>query len=273
MNQELEQVQPEYRNAWKQYPLRTSMKFILSHLRLMHPNFTNVVIFDKKRNFLIYADLKTSLGLGLYRYGHWDSDLDILQNQLRPGDIFIDGGANVGLFSLTAAAAVTKTGKVYAFEPADSTYKKLKLNCLLNNFNWIFIEKKAIANFNGQTDFTIFDGNSTGVSSFAPESVIGGKTQSVETIQLDDAIPHTDWPRIKLIKLDLEGAEVKALKGMSQILKEFHPDLLIEVENAHLLRQNSSAEELFLILKSYGYQQKKTSKHSPNYYFSYQEST
>src|SRR5437667_5171160 len=66
----------------------------------------------------IVADLATAVGLGLYRYGYFDPDIEIVKRLLRPGDTFVAGGGeNVGLFALAAASRVGPGGCVIAFEP------------------------------------------------------------------------------------------------------------------------------------------------------------
>ena len=91
-------------------------------MRRRLPGLARVAVpYDSGRSRII-ADLRTALGLGLYRYGGVTApELALLRDRLGPGDTFVDGGANVGLFTLVAAARVGPAGRVISFEPAEHT--------------------------------------------------------------------------------------------------------------------------------------------------------
>ncbi len=267
--------------AWSQYPLRTAFRVFGTYVRRLHPALSlPVVPFDGGRSRVV-AELRTSLGLGIYRYGYDDADLHMLGRVLAPGDSFVDGGANVGLFSLVAAARVGETGRVLAFEPAVSTRERLRRNLAVNAYDWIEVREEALGERKGRSPFIEFSGNHSGVSSLVPESSTGGISCEVKVCSLDEVIEPEARARLRLIKLDLEGAEMKALHGCRELLASAAPDLLIEIERAHLARQGSSPEELWAFLESYGYEAYRVHAEklepartvdsrsaSPNFYFS-----
>lgn len=223
------------------------------------------VAFDSGRSKIV-ADLSTPLGLGLYRYpGYWDSDLDVL-DELRAGDVFVDCGANIGLFTLVAADRVSDPGLVIAFEPAPSTRVALLRNIARSGHRNVTVLPHALSDAPGEVPFVVM-GDSGGLSSFAPAAPLLGYQLQVPVTTLDIGIPAEAWGRIRLIKVDIEGAEVQALRGATRVLTEERPLLLIEVEDSHLRRQGSSAAELFALLTGAGYVGVPTPGPGPNYLF------
>jgi FkbM family methyltransferase len=200
----------------------------------------------------LVADLDTPLGTDAYRFRDWrrlEPTLSELARFLGPGKTFIDGGANIGLFTIVAAALVGRTGRVIAFEPAIEANRLLHGNVALNSFDWVDIHQAALADRSGVRDFVDL-GRASGFSSFAPANANGGKVIVVPTVTLDGFVEHTD--SVGLVKLDLEGAEVEALRGGRTLLERGVP-FLVEVEDAHLRRQGSSADALRGLFARYQY--------------------
>jgi FkbM family methyltransferase len=211
------------------------------------------VAFDGGRSRIV-ADLRTCLGLRLFRYGVQDPELDLVRLLLRPGDVFVDAGANVGLFSLVAAASVGPGGRVVACEPAPRMRAMLEHNALLNGFGWVEAHGVALAEQPGSAEMVIFEGAGSGLSSFSPAAPEGGRRRIVPVTTLDDLVPAHEAPRVSAVKIDVEGAEVRVLQGAAHLLDRCAPDLLIEIDEAHLARQGASAAELRAMLEGIGYE-------------------
>jgi FkbM family methyltransferase len=211
-----------------------------------------VVPFDGGRSS-IYADLHTPRGLTLYRYGHREADLDLVGRLLAPGDLFVDGGANVGLFTLVAAERVGPTGKVIAFEPGRTVRLRLLDNVVLNRLAQVEVIPFALSSGPGQAAFRVFEIGGSALNHLTPIDGEGGSLETVALTTLDAMlIPH-DRARLALIKLDLEGAEHQALLGAGSVLRERRPDLLLEIEPAHLQRMGTSADAIAALLSKHGY--------------------
>jgi FkbM family methyltransferase len=239
--------------AWRAAPLRTSFRVFKSLIRRRVKSLSRVpVAYDGDRS-LIYADLGTPLGLQLYRYGHHDPDIELVSRLLSPGDVFVDGGANVGLFTLVAAARVGPLGKVLAFEPGHVVRLRLLENVTLNGFQQVVVMPFALSSQSGEASFRAFDIAGAGLNHLAPAGDEGGDVETVALTTLDAAITPLDRKRLSLIKLDLEGAEHAALLGASSILRESQPDILLEVEPAHLGRMGSTADQVAALLRQHHY--------------------
>ncbi len=199
----------------------------------------------------VRADLRTPLGLELYRYGYRDAESETLVRLLRPGDTFVDGGANVGIMALLGATTVGPAGRVVACEPSPGTMEMLQANADQNSFDGLELHRLALADRAGKARFVVFEEGS-GLASFAPEA--DGGTEVETTISTLDELTSPFRERVAVVKLDIEGAEVKAIRGARSLVAEAQPVFLIEVEPGHLARQGSSPEDLARELSPHGYE-------------------
>jgi hypothetical protein len=114
----------------------------------------------------------------------------------------------------------------------------------------IELHQVALSDSDGTARFTVFEQGS-GVASFAPQSA-GGREIEV-TVATLDSLTSRFGERVALVKLDIEGAEAKALRGASTLIARSAPLFLIEVEPDHLARQGSSIDDLMDVLQPHGY--------------------
>src|SRR5712691_4956182 len=140
-----------------------------------------------------------------------------LRELLRQGDVFVDGGAHVGLYTLLAAKRVGPAGRVIAFEPHPLNAQLLRLNVARSEFrSRVVVEEAALTAHTGTALFHWSPSLTTHgrfLSSPAPDSRIS----SVRTLDLDCYVSR-EVGQVDLIKLDLEGGEVQALQGMRSSL-------------------------------------------------------
>ncbi|HLK88457.1 MAG TPA: FkbM family methyltransferase [Polyangia bacterium] len=176
-----------------------------------------------------------------------------MKKLLSPGDVFVDGGANIGLFTLAAAAQVGATGKVVSFEPAREVRMRLTQNVALNRLSQVQIVPFALSSGPGEAAFRSFEIAGAGLNHLAPSEGESGTVESVTLTTLDAVLGPTDRRRLALVKLDLEGAEHAALLGAAEILQQVRPHLIIEIEDEHLRRLGSSAAQVLALLEGLGY--------------------
>jgi len=170
---------------------------------------------------------------------------------IKRGDIVLDVGANVGFFSLLSSSLVGEHGKVYAFEPIPSVRDKLIANIKINKFNNIEVIPKAASDQAGATK--IYEGpeGHKGISSLRPLDS-ASQCITIETVPLDNMADV--FGRVGLIKIDVEGAELLALKGMSKIISRDHPNLIIEFTDSYLKSFGHSTRQMADWLTQKGYQ-------------------
>lgn len=153
-----------------------------------------------------------------------------LRKYLRQGDTCIDVGGHVGYLTLLMARTVGPKGKVVTFEPMPETYQVLKENVSLNGLKNVKLEQAAV----GESETIgslIFEANQqlTWTPSATAYGVRGkSKSLSVPVTSLDHYVGNTGLhPR--LIKVDVEGAELDVLRGARRVLREDGPTVLVEV--------------------------------------------
>jgi FkbM family methyltransferase len=166
----------------------------------------------------------------VFFFGVFDArGIRFLEGVLRPGDVFLDIGANIGCYSLAAAAKVGLEGKVIAFEPVAHVFKNLQFNFELNRLNQAKAEKLAIYDREGSVTMHVAGRENLGMSSMLRHDAENGQTEEVITSTLDGYLAENGIEGVDLIKLDIEGAELAALKGMCNTLTNLRPVLIIEI--------------------------------------------
>lgn len=164
----------------------------------------------------------------------------VLRSLLKPGDAFVDVGANIGYFTLLAASLVGPSGSVIAFEPNPNNCDLLRRSLAQNNSTNVRLHQNAVAESPQRILLTDGGADSNGRILRADEMAgREGYLASVDAVTLDDALQHT--PRIDVIKMDIEGAEPRAWLGMQQVLRAHRPVLITEY-SPHLIQKTSACE-------------------------------
>jgi len=158
----------------------------------------------------------------------------LIDHLLKPGDIAVDIGANVGLHMVRMASLVGPSGRVYCFEPNPKCFRRLENNVSLNGFTNVHCFPVALASHSGST--TLFvnadGGNATLVKD--PENKSTDDAQ-VKVSTLNEVLAGK---RVHFIKVDIEGYELDALRGGEDIIKKYQPLMMCEYSEyyARLLR-------------------------------------
>lgn len=169
---------------------------------------------------------------------------------LRPGDHVVDVGANVGYFTFAAAHLVSPTGRVTAFEASPHLLPALRANAARNAGAPVEIHGVAVSDARGEVQFHAASPSHTGLSSMRPLADAAG-TYRVPAVALDDLLDTL--PPVRLVKMDVEGAEVRVLRGMQGLLRRDRPYIVTEINDAFLRELGSSAAELCAGLEAAGY--------------------
>ena len=177
--------------------------------------------------------------------GGWEPGTNsVVGRLLQPGDVYVDIGAHVGTLLLSGVRQVGPTGKAYAFEPTPRLYDLLCANVALNGMaSYCECSNVAVGRSEGlaQLHVPIIYGHAS-----LYELPDEGRSQEheVRVRRLDDLIPVDVRPT--LIKIDVEGAELDVIAGMSRILaSETPPLLIVEYGREHLERVGVEPEAWF----------------------------
>ena len=165
-------------------------------------------------------------GRGVYLFGELlEPELFHLQDLLRPGDVFFDVGANVGVFTIKAAREVGAEGTVVAIEPSVETAHQLQENVRLNGFKNVRVRVLAAGSITSTDTFYL---NCAKPNSYSLLRVGDPESVSVLKVSLDDLCRWEQIDRLDYIKIDAEGAEAEVLAGAAESIRTYRPVIQVE---------------------------------------------
>jgi len=155
------------------------------------------------------------------------------QRALKPGSVFFDVGANIGLYAVPACQVVGPAGRVVCFEAHPSTYAFLARNLARNGNGGVTAENMAVGSGPGEIRIA-FDPRNPGETHIARGAERG---DSVAMVSLDDYCARKEIARIDYLKIDVEGYETEVLRGARSIIAASEAILIqTEYEPKHLER-------------------------------------
>ena len=173
----------------------------------------------------------------------------LVQNTVRPGMVVLDIGAHVGYYTCLAAALTGPAGRVFAFEPMPFNRRLLQRNITGRGYSWATVVPMAVSDEPGSRDLHLNPINS-GDNRLTPLEQPGRKVP-IRTIRIDDWLPP--GLAVDFVKMDVQGWEWHALKGMQRLLeKNPRVILLVEVWPAGLESAGGNVEELVRLCGYYG---------------------
>jgi FkbM family methyltransferase len=208
----------------------------------------DLTVYDDM-TFRAYSD-SSQPGRFIYFGGLPDyEEMTFMRRYLRPGDGFIDGGANEGIFTLLAAKLVGPSGEVRAFEAVPTYVDRLRENVRANGLAWVTVHPNALGAEPGETPF-VLRGTGSRIQT-ADDHAPGARIVEVSVVRLDDVLPDRPWA---MGKLDVEGAEHRVLAGAEKLLARAEPAVwMLELVNHYLARFGSSADQVCEWLAGHGY--------------------
>ncbi len=189
---------------------------------------------------------------GLAESGEFEPGLRrLLERVLEPGMTFLDVGAHLGLHTLAAARRIGKGGRVFSLEPTPATYDLLCRTLRLNGLDDRVTVWCAAAG-RKEKEMPLYIGAVSGHNSLYPLPE-AETTVEVKVVQLDNVLPRAQ--HIDVAKIDVEGAELDVLHGMSRVSTE-NPDIVIIAEYgpSHLVRVGVTTEQWLSTFSSQGFQ-------------------
>jgi FkbM family methyltransferase len=179
-----------------------------------------------------------------------------IKQVLKPGMVMVDVGANIGYFSLLAASLTGGTGKVISFEPVYDNCDLIHLSSMANGFTNIQVHPLAVSDHESLAALEI-DGSNGNITESdlmtVPEKEIPLHDQLARTVTLDYALRNER--KIDVVKIDIEGKEMCAWKGMLQLIRQHRPVVFSEFF-PRLLESRSNVEPVAYLnaIQEYGYE-------------------
>lgn len=176
-----------------------------------------------------------------------------IRRTLKPGQLFLDIGANIGWHSLLAAARVGAKGRVLAFEPATRAYDHLVRNARLNRFTQLQAFHYGLSTRDAVFDiYPCEEANSGANSLYSPNG--SSPIEQVKVRRGDEVLQELRVGNIDLCKIDVEGAEIDVLGGLRETLAARRiRALMIEINPESLARANRTPAELISLLTEHGF--------------------
>ena len=220
------------------------------------------LVVRSRNGFRIGASPQDYASYGIYFFDEYDADMtNFLKAHIHDGCGCYDVGTDRGWFSLLMGRLVGPSGRVDAFEAYPRNYERLSANIALNNFGWVHAYQLAVSKRTGRMHFVppsnavtydvSFLETCSGVGHLVADSRPGGI--EVQTVTLDQHAEEQRIDRLCFIKMDIEGAEVDALRGAEHTIKRFRPRIAVEYNRDTARRAGTSIEELDDLLDSFGY--------------------
>jgi len=225
------------------YPVKVTNSFIIKHLKSS---------FVEVQGHKMFLDSEDSLRLSIF--GAWEPfETELVKKEIKKGDVVLDLGANIGYYTLIFAKLVGEGGKVFAFEPEPDNFALLKKNVEINGYQNVILVRKAVSNKTGKFKLYLSDDNKGGHSMYPLSPQDGSQSIEIEAIRLDDYFENYDG-KIDFIKMDIEGAEEKAIQGMSSLLKKNKNVKIVSEFNPPTLKQGGIEPEEYLeLLTGFGF--------------------
>jgi FkbM family methyltransferase len=163
--------------------------------------------------------------------------------RLAPGEVVLDAGANIGVFTVVAARAVGPKGVVVAVEPHAANAARLMENCRLNNLNNVAVVQEALWSRSGNR--LTFEGEGCLGKLVPPTEDANSGKMTVETVSVDDLLERLGLSKIDKIKMDVEGAELAVLETSHDMYKA--TDMVLEIHS------EESVQRIVELLSSKGF--------------------
>ncbi len=188
-------------------------------------------IFETELLLAVAPSFRSIVTTVLLGEGDWfEKEMEFWRSAIKPGMTVIDVGANVGVYTFSAARKVGSEGKVIAVEPFAECVSCLEETCKINNINWVKIYAGAASDRIGTANLSLHNANELNeiVSEEVARSLEPGSFAEVKCFTLDSLIETENLTEVNFLKIDAEGHEMSVLAGCNSILELFSPTIMYE---------------------------------------------
>jgi len=232
--------------------MKTALKKTLRMIKLGIIRLIIIVFGERGQVWIESESLIHKLKKG-WRY---EKETELLDHFLSPGDVCFDVGANFGQWSYRMSRRVGSSGKVFAIEPMPVTLRMLERVVKRMRLDNVKIHPLAIGNMKGDAALHVDGGFK--FSNLPCVRVINKECDDISDLKIkmttiDLLVGEQNITNIKLIKCDVEGAEMLLLEGAINVLKKETPIIICEIIAEHLDKYGYKPEDIFVLLAKMGY--------------------
>ena len=183
---------------------------------------------------------------------NYEPELIYLEKVLSSKAVFIDVGANLGIYTLVASRLVGRAGRVIAIEPSVQSFPALQKNIAVNRLTNVLPLPVALAEKTAKT--WLHHGINPGQNSFGKDPSCNGVGEEVVTETLDSVLLQASVDHVDLIKMDVEGAEELVLRGASRVVTSERPLIIFEFNPEAAQRLGLSPSGAWNLLEALNYE-------------------
>jgi FkbM family methyltransferase len=194
------------------------------------------------------------LGASLIEGNYEPATQAVLRKYLRPGDVFIDAGANEGFFTVLGAQLVGPAGKVVAVEPQSRLQEVIRKNLALNSCGNAHLVQAGLASRPGSFKLTLTSDMNNGGSSVYRATRYKLPEEEVRTITLTQLLGEAGVTGCQLMKVDIEGGEYDIFLNAGDILRSGAlRNIALEIHHSILAKQGLDGDEIHRFVLGCGY--------------------
>ncbi len=205
-----------------------------------------------------FGNTNDSIGAMVYYFGTWEPAIsEYVARSLRPGDVFIDVGANQGWYTVLASSLIGAAGRIVAIEASSTIFQALQRNCAINRCSSATLVHAGAWSTKGEAPLYPGPNSNMGQTSFCPEQMKhkSAATEVVTVKPLDDLVPEELWRDVRLVKIDVEGGEWEVVQGMGRMLATLREgvEFILEVTPRVVWKRGHQAEEILEPFRRQGF--------------------
>lgn len=227
---------------------------LILYRRLPRPNkLSPVQINNFDSSIRMVIDRSRSMGAAIFWTGfHEFREFLFLHRYLKKDMVFVDIGANQGEYALFAAKRLVN-GTVVAFEPLPSILKVLRKNIHLNQYKNILVVEKGLSDKEQSITIHEVDDVHEGLATIFLGDRVSKESYEIQLVRLDDVFEKTGLTKIDFIKIDIEGAELSALKGSAELINRHKPVVMVEINEKTYQAAGYKIQDVFDFFYQFGY--------------------
>ncbi|MFI7318192.1 FkbM family methyltransferase [Streptomyces venezuelae] len=227
-------------------------RFLNAHLR---ENPRRRVVADRYGHRFA-VDTQDLIQRYVYLFGAWEPHMTRwLRGRLGRGDVFVDVGANVGYFAVLGAGLVGPEGRVVAVEASPTFHERVVLHAELNAYSNIRAVNAAVSDAHKRLTFILASSHNMGANSIVPYDGPAESTFDADASPLPELLEADELARVRVIKIDVEGAEGGVVRGLAPALGSLREDveIAVEVTPDRMEQLGDSVDELMKTMSEAGF--------------------
>jgi len=240
--------------AFRMAPMRTTLRLASWRTRCLFRKTATVHLRRSGVQMILPPNWR-GVGKLIYAFrDYYEPELLYLERVLSPGKVFVDAGANFGIYTLLASKIVGEAGRVISFEPSSRVFPVLRRNITLNGFKNVLAFPIALTDKPGRA--RLYYHSAVGCDSLGKDASFepDAHAEEIGTESLDTVLKQTSVGRVDVIKMDVQGAEELALRGANEIVSSMRPIVIFEFFPEGAISLGLSPNGPWDVLEGHGYE-------------------